>query len=138
MTAATRDRDTQEMEYGKRRAFPVAASALLYAGVMACLSTTGFLTKGATAVGLKCVGVTRGRIDNSSGIDGALTGEIDRGVFGPFANSTAADQLTLADVGSDCYIVDDQTVAKTSATSTRSVAGKVWNVSTDGVWIEFR
>ena len=50
----------------------------------------------------------------------------------------SADAITLADVGSDCYIVDDQTVAKTNGTNTRSVAGKVFDVDADGVWVDFR
>ena len=54
-----------------------------------------------------------------------------------FANSAAADLITLADLGSTVFVVDDQTVAKTSATSTRSAAGKVVDVDTTGVWISF-
>ena len=41
-----------------------------------------------------------------------------------------------ADVGADCYIVDDQTVAKTNGTNTRSVAGKIIAVDADGVWVK--
>ena len=54
-----------------------------------------------------------------------------------FANSASADLISLADIGADCYIVDDQTVAKTSGTNTRSVAGKVFDVDADGVWVDF-
>lgn len=43
-----------------------------------------------------------------------------------FGNSASTDLIAAAQVGSDCYLVDDQTVAKTSATSTRSIAGRVW------------
>ena len=39
-------------------------------------------------------------------------------------------------MGSDCYIVDDQTVAKTNGTNTRSVAGKIIAVDADGVWVK--
>lgn len=137
MTAAVKDRDTKELMEPTRRGFPVAANARLFAGVIAVLAA-GLLTAASTAVGLKCVGVTRSRIDNLGGADGAVTGEVDRGVFGPFANSTSTDQITLAEVGSDCYLVDDQTLAKTNGGNTRSVAGKVWNVDADGVWVEFR
>jgi hypothetical protein len=38
--------------------------------------------------------------------------------------------------GNDCYLVDDQTVAKTSATNTRSVAGKIVDVDSQGVWVK--
>lgn len=136
MTAAIVDRDTRSRT-GQVRNFPLAAAALLYAGVMAVLSA-GYLTKGVTGTGLVCVGVTRSRLDNSTGIAGAVNGDVERGVFGPFANSAAADQITNADIGAVCYIVDDSTVAKISATSTRSVAGNVFEVTTAGVWVDFK
>lgn len=47
------------------------------------------------------------------------------------------DAIALADIGSDCYIVDDQTVAKTSGSATRSVAGKIFDVDAAGVWVNF-
>ena len=55
-----------------------------------------------------------------------------------FGNSTSTDAITLADVGSDCYIVDDQTVAKTNGSGTRSRAGRVFDVDSEGVWVDFR
>ena len=48
----------------------------------------------------------------------------------------AADAIVRADVGADCYIVDDQTVAKTNGSNTRSVAGKIIAVDADGVWVK--
>jgi hypothetical protein len=54
-----------------------------------------------------------------------------------FSNSGGADLITLGDIQSDCYIVDDSTVAKTSGTNTRSVAGKIRDVDVGGVWVEF-
>lgn len=136
MPAALTDRDTRTRD-GVMRNFPVAANALVYAGVMAVLSA-GNLTKGITGVGLVSVGVTRERIDNTGGAAGAIRGNVHRGVFGPFANSAAGDLIAVADIGTDCYIVDDSTVAKTSGSATRSVAGKVFDVSADGVWVDFR
>jgi hypothetical protein len=41
----------------------------------------------------------------------------------------------LAEVGAVCYLVDDETVAKTSGTNTRSRAGYVVDVETAGVWV---
>ena len=54
-----------------------------------------------------------------------------------FKNS-ATDPLTQADVLSDCYIADDETVAKTSGANTLSKAGKVLEVEAAGVWVEIR
>jgi hypothetical protein len=47
-----------------------------------------------------------------------------------FANSASTDTITQTEVGSNCYIVDDQTVAKTSNSSARSIAGRVFKVDT--------
>jgi len=81
------------------------------------------------------VGVTEFDIDNSAGADGAAKGSVRRGCY-QFANSAGADQITLASVGDSAYVVDNQTVAKTSATNTRPVAGKIVDVDADGVWID--
>ena len=58
------------------------------------------------------------------------------GVF-RVGNSSAGDAITKADIGAACYIVDDQTVAKTSGTNTRSPAGIVDGVDSLGVWVRF-
>jgi len=39
-------------------------------------------------------------------------------------------------LGKTCYIVDDETVAKTNGTNTRSAAGTVVGVESDGVWVQ--
>ena len=61
--------------------------------------------------------------------------QVKRGTF-KYGNSSAGDLIAQADVGADCYIVDDQTVAKTNGSSTRSVAGKIIAVDADGVWVK--
>lgn len=55
-----------------------------------------------------------------------------------FGNSAAGDLITKADIGKSCYVVDDQTVAKTSNSNARPVAGKVFDVDEYGVWVDFR
>ena len=77
------------------------------------------------------------RANNTGGADGAKTVMVRRKVAFKFAN-LAADLVTQADIGKTCYIADDQTVAKTNGTNTRSVAGKVFDVDADGVWVDFR
>lgn len=136
MAATTQDRNTLARS-GKLRAFPVAAATVIPGGVIACLNASSLLVNGSTSNAQICVGVTVRRADNGSGVAGQVKAEVERGVFGPFANSASGDQITLQDVGNDCYIVDNQTVAKTSNSSTRSVAGKVHDVTADGVYINF-
>lgn len=134
MAALTADRPTP---YRKSEDFdfPVAASTKIFAGSLVCINTSGLLTKGAVSTTLKCVGVSRQLADNSAGGAGAIRCRVRRGCY-KFANSSSTDLITLAEVGSDCYIVDDQTVAKTNGSSTRSIAGKVRDVEADGVWVE--
>lgn len=136
MTAATKDRDTQEMA-GRDRPFPMAAGAKVFAGTIAALDAAGNVNKGITATTLKCVGVFQRPYDNTGGAAGAITAEARLGVFGPFANSSAGDLIADTDIGTTCYIVDDQTVAKTNGTATRSAAGTVYKVDTSGVWVRF-
>lgn len=52
--------------------------------------------------------------------------------------NAAADPLTRADINNDCYIVDDESVGRTSGGSTRSVAGKVVDLDATGVWVRFQ
>lgn len=136
MAATASDRNTKARP-GQRRAFGMAANTYIPSGVIVCLNAAGNLVNGSTSATLVCVGVSVARYDNSTGAAGAIKGEADRGVWGPFANSAAADQVALADIGNDCFIVDNQTVAKTNGGATRSVAGKVHDVTPEGVWVHF-
>lgn len=114
----------------------VAANVLCYAGGLAALDANGRVTPGATATGLKGIGRFKDRVDNSTGSAGDLNADVERGCF-QYANSSSADAITEADVGRPCFIVDDQTVAKTDGGGTRSVAGVVADVDADGVWVDF-
>lgn len=136
MTAATKDRDTRRIN-GDRRSGPMASGVKAWGGTLACYNASGFLTKGATSTSLTCVGVFRETVDNSAGGDGAIAGDVEAGIFGPFANSTSTDLIDVTSIGKTCYIVDDQTVAKTTGSNTRSAAGFIHDVTAEGVWIRF-
>lgn len=133
MTALTADRNTQRREPGLHN-LPMAANAKIFAGSLVMLNATGYATKGATATGQVCAGRAEEQVDNTGGADGAKTIDVRAGDF-KFANSAAGDAITIAEIGDNCYIVDDQTVAKTDGTGTRSVAGKIVGVDSDGVWV---
>lgn len=134
MTALSADRNTPRRE-GEKRSLPVAAATLIYAGALCAINAAGYLVPFSTATTLKPAGRSESRVDNSAGAAGDVSTEVSAGIF-RFANSTAGDAITRADIGSDCYGVDDQTVAKTSGTNTRSVAGKVFDVDDVGVWVK--
>lgn len=86
------------------------------------------------ATTLTALGKAEEQVDNSLGANGALSIRVSRGVF-LFAN-TGADAVTRAEIGKSCYVVNDYSVAKTNGTNTRSVAGKVIDVTSKGVWVE--
>lgn len=136
MAALTGDRNTPMLLEARNRELGAAAGVTLYVGAMAARSATGFATPGATATGLRGLGRVKFRVDNAGGADGAAQVVIERGTF-RFANSAAGDAITNADIGETCFMVDDQTVARTDGTGTRSPAGTVYAVDAQGVWVEF-
>ena len=134
MTALATDRNTARRT-GDRLTFDVAASVKCYAGAMAVLDSAGRVKPGVAATGLIPVGRFAETVDNSTGDAGDVQATVEPGIY-RFANSAAADEITAAEIGDRCYIVDDQTVAATSDTNARSAAGKVLAVDAAGVWVE--
>lgn len=135
MTALAQDRNTPARA-GDVRSGPLAASVLVYAGALVMRNAAGYLTKGATATGAIGVGRAEERVDNSAGSAGDAALRYRPGVF-RFANSSSTDAITIAEIGDVCFVADDQTVAKTSGTNTRSPAGIVEDVDDLGVWVRF-
>lgn len=138
MAALAADRDTPQRA-GDEFVFPVAASVTCYAGGIAAMITSstgvGNVKPGAAATTLRGVGVFAETVTNGS-TAGAVSVKVRRGVF-RFGNSASGDLIARKDIGANCYIVDDQTVALTDGSSTRSVAGVIRDVDADGVWVEF-
>ena len=135
MAALTKGRDTIRKD-GLRRNFPLAAAANIHVGAMVALNATGYLVPASTSTTLTCVGRAEASVDNTGGADGTVNSEVGAGIY-RYANSAAADLIARSDIGANCYAVDDQTVAKTDGTSTRSVAGKIFDVDAQGVWVQF-
>lgn len=133
MTALTQDRNTPR-RVGEIFNAPVAATTKIYAGSLVCLNSSGYAVPGSTATTLIPVGRATEQVDNSSGSNGDLTIDIERGVF-RYGNSASTDLIARTEIGKVVYIVDDQTVAKTNGSNTRSRAGFVWDVDSTGVWV---
>lgn len=130
----TADRNTVARS-GDSISAPVAAAKKIFAGALVALDASGNIVPGAVATTLKSAGRSPMQVDNSTGVAGDQKGTIEKGVF-KYGNY-AVDPITRADIGNDCYIVDDEQVARTSGGSTRSVAGKIFDIDTDGVWVRF-
>lgn len=109
----------------------------VYQGGIACIDTSsGLLKKGTASTTLKAVGLYAEDSLVASG--GVAAVNLFRELVGTwFVNSASTDAIAQGQVGSVCYIVDDQTVAKTDGSGTRSVAGTVWMVdSVKGVLVD--
>ena len=124
MTAISTARTRDELAgAGFTGEIPVAASTAIVMGAL--LSTlNGYGRNAAEALGHRVIGVATKSVDNSSGSAGDKTVPYRTGVFA-FTNSSGGDAIAQADVGSDCFVVDNDTVAKTSNSGARSVAGTV-------------
>lgn len=131
--ALSADRNTP-MKDGEVISVPMATGVTIYAGGLVAANATGYATPGAAATTLTYLGRAEEQKANA-GADGAVSILVRRKKAFKWANS-GTDAVTQAELGKTCYIVDDQTVAKTNGTSTRSAAGTVVGVDSDGVWVE--
>lgn len=136
MAALTIERKTVEMDVEnvipRTLEIGVKASAVILTGALVC-TASGVATKGATATGLIAVGRCERGVDNTGGADSAIRVLVRQGVF-KFDN-LSTDLCAIADVGADCYVTDDHTVSKGSAGGTKSRAGKIVQVDSDGVFV---
>lgn len=110
----------------------VDGGSKIYDGALVCMNASGYLTKGAVATTLIAVGVSQQLADNTNGSDGDISCKVRTGVA-KFKNSAGGDEITVAEIGKGCWIVDDETVAKTDNGNTRSPAGLVVAIDSDGV-----
>ncbi|MED5536478.1 MAG: hypothetical protein VX661_01395 [Pseudomonadota bacterium] len=140
--ALTQGRKTQERG-GRQHGHPVAANAVIHAGALVVLAS-GWAAPGRTGVGA----------DNAAKAADAATlqvvGVAEEGVQGGPANgdsivktragcflfdNLSTDAVTRADIGKPCFVVDDETVARTSPNNTRARAGIVDDLEDAGVWV---
>lgn len=135
MTAAAKNRDTAEFDFASstfcNRKIPVKAATRIFAGTIIALDANGHATPATTATGLIIVGVAQALADNTAGGAAAISVDVKPGVY-KFVNT---GPIVQADLGKNCFVTDDQTVAKTDGVGTKSAAGKVFQVDTDGVWV---
>lgn len=131
----TKGRDTQART-GDVSEWPVKAGAKIHVGAQVAIDATGHAVPMSTSTTLVGGGRAEATADNTAGADGDIRVRVGRGIY-KYKNSAAADLITRSDIGEDCYGVDDETVAKTDGTNTRSRAGKIHDVDADGVWVKF-
>lgn len=128
----TQDRNTP-MKATEILAVPVAANVRIFAGSLVVANATGFAAPGSTALGLSYLGRAEDMVDNRGGVAGAAQVEIRHGKAFKWTNDGT---ITQANLFKPAYIVDDETVAAGDASGTRSAAGRIVGIDTDGVWVE--
>lgn len=116
------------------RVMPVKAGVVIHAGALVA-NDAGVAAPGRTALNLVGLGRAAETVDNTGGANGAQRVPIEAGCF-HYANS-ATDPVTAASINKDVFIVDDETVAATNGTNTRSMAGKCFDLDDGGVWVTF-
>ncbi len=134
MAALTRER-VSAVRAVTREPRPMAAGVKLFKGALvAC--TAGFYGPAAAGTNKRVVGRAAQTVDNTAGGAGAMNCDIhffyERDIF-LLANS-ATNPLTAAMREQNCYAEDDQTVG--SLATGFSVVGIVYDVTTEGVWVE--
>lgn len=134
MAALTDQRSTPEADHPARAVHAVLAadSTQFFKGGMVALNASGLLVKASTSTTLRSAG--RCRENFTTGVSNTRKIEFESGLF-KYANSAAGDLIAQDDIGESCYFVDDQTVAIVA--TARSIAGTVYQVDADGVWVLF-
>jgi hypothetical protein len=96
----------------------------------------GFYKPGVSGTGLRVVGRFTETVDNSGGSDGDLSAEIDffHDRILTLADNDTGTAVAEADRETPCYVLDDATV--TADSTSRSIAGLVYDVTDEGVWFE--
>lgn len=134
MVASTDGRNTKRRERGLI-VVPVAANTLVQVGLIACVNANGHAVEGSTATDLIYLGCFDDTANNITGAAGDLEVSIRTNEAYLFENSSA-DPIGQENLGTVCYIEDNQTVAASDGAGTRSKAGRVVGITNEGVWVE--
>ena len=135
MAALTAGRKTPQRdaeEFGR----DVAANVVIYSGAMVALNAAGYAVPAAANAVFKTDGHAEETVSNLGGADGAKKVLVRKKTY-RFANSAGCDLIKGADLLTNCFVVDDQTVAKTNNAGARPIAGLIVDVDSVGVWVRF-
>ena len=126
MAALTEGRNTTELHVGGvHYSYSREAAATIYAGALAAQNADGKAVPASDAAGL----VVLGRAE--TGANAGFGVVIRKGTY-LYNNGEGAEALTAADIGKECFVVDDNTVGKIGGTN-KVKAGIVLDVTENGV-----
>ena len=126
MAALTEGRNTTELHVGGvHYSYSREAAETIYAGALAAQNADGKAVPASDAAGL----VVLGRAE--TGANAGFGVVIRKGAY-LYNNSEGSEALTAADIGKECFVVDDNTVGKVGGTN-KVKAGIVLDVTENGV-----
>lgn len=133
MAAATQPIETPEKS-GSTNRYKIAASTVIYKGIMVALNAAGFAIPAADTASTKVVGIADETVDNSGGAAGDASVLVKKGAFK--LKNSESNAVAQANVHANCVVADNQTVSMD--TTNDIVAGRVESVEADGVWVLFQ
>lgn len=125
--ALTDNRDGHAQDPDVFHKVVVTAAHVFTGSAVGVKPADGLLYKMGAHVTLKPLGCARQEVIG----DGVQKCEVRAGVW-TFENSASTDLIAETEVGTVCYAVDDNTVAKTSNSAARAVMGVIKGVDADG------
>lgn len=131
----TASRDTLTRRIVGKISIPLKANAVVYKGGMVAVDATGYGVDAATATGYQLVVIATADADNTGGASGAIS--VDCYECDAYMTNSGTDACDATCLGNHVWVQDDQTVAKTNGTSTRSIAGRCTGFDSGGVWVRF-
>lgn len=115
-----------------------ASSAEYYKGAMLAIDVdaTGspFVRATAGDLSLRVVGRCEDRLTTVASNTRRVVAK--SGIF-RYASGGTFEAIDANDIGKICYVVDDQTVGISGATGANAVAGRIYDVDANGVWVKF-
>jgi hypothetical protein len=133
MTVLAEDKQIEYRE-GVELEFEMAASEKIFGGALACVNANGYCLEGSDTANLIFQGWATEMVDNSDGSDGDLTIVLRRRGLVKVILDTA---ITIANVGDNVFLVDDQTVDLTANVTHNILCGIIAGyIDTTHAWID--
>jgi len=133
MTALTEDKKIEYRD-GVELEFEMAGSEKVFGGALACVNAAGYCLEGSDTAGLIFQGVAQEQKDNSLGSNGDLKIVLKRRGLVKVILDTA---ITIANVGDNVFLVDDQTVDLVGNTTNDIFCGIIAGyIDTTHAWID--
>lgn len=121
MSALTAKRDVRRQP-GEVLSFKVEEATKIFEGALVSVNAAGYLVNATDAANDLFVGVADETVDNTSGADGALECKVR---IGGVIDVASAATLTIANVGDQVMVSDNQTVDLAANTTNDVLVGRV-------------